>query len=173
MRKIILPLAISIFIIFLIGLLFSKKEATLKIVKENQEQKQKETPTSSLPASNKKTESLFILDLERKINEDVSKLTENIKPDEKKNINDYRKEVAEIQQRFSKTKNVEPDVFIKIAQDLSKINPPPLIYPLHLELIKVYYKLGLALDEFEKTNDPTQKILLYNLIKSTLEQIKF
>jgi FtsZ-interacting cell division protein ZipA len=173
MKKFIIPIIIFILIFFFIGLFFSKKETSLKIIKENQ--KQKEAVTSSLE-TNKETSSLFILEFERKVNEEVNKLTEKIKPDENKSINAYREEIAKIQQKFNpqkETQEINPDVLIEIAQDLSKINPPPLLYSIHLELIKIYYKLGLALKEYSTTTDPTKKILLYNLIKVTLEKIKF
>jgi predicted RND superfamily exporter protein len=173
MKKFIIPIIIFILIFFFIGLFFSKKETSLKIIKENQ--KQKEVATSSLE-TNKETSSLFILEFERKVNEEVNKLTEKIKPDENKSINAYREEIAKIQQKFNpqkETQEINPDVLIEIAQDLSKINPPTLLYSVHLELIKVYYKLGLALKEYSTATDPTKKILLYNLIKATLEKIKF
>jgi FtsZ-interacting cell division protein ZipA len=174
MKKFIIPIIIFILIFFFIGLFFSKKETSLKIIKENQ--KQNEVTTSSLPKTNKETSSLFILEFERKANEEINKLTEKIKPDENKSINAYREEITKIQQKFNQqkeTQKINPDVLIEIAQDLSKINPPPLLYSFHLELIKIYYKLGLALKEYSATTDPTKKILLYNLIKATLEKIKF
>jgi hypothetical protein len=177
MKKFIIPLIIFVLIFFFIGLFFSKKETSLKIIKKNQEnRKQEQISTSSLPETNKETSSLFILEFERKVNEDVSKLTKKIKPDENKSISTYREEIARIQQKFNlqkETRKINPDVLIEIAQNLSKIDPPPLLYSIHLELIKVYYKSGLALKEYTATTDPTKKLLLYNLIESTLEKIKF
>jgi hypothetical protein len=174
MKKFFIPLIIFIVIFFFIGLFFSKKETPLKIIKENQEQK--EVSTSSSSEISGKTESLFILEFERKVNEDASKLTEKIKPDENKSITTYRAEVAKTQQKFNaqkETQQISPDFLIGIAQDLSKINPPPLFYSFHLELTKIFYKLGIMYKELYNINDPVKKMLLYNLIKTTLEKIKF
>jgi FtsZ-interacting cell division protein ZipA len=172
MKKFIIPIIIFILFFFFVGLFFSKKETSLKIIEENQKQKE---ATTSLETK-KETDSLFILEFERKVNEEVNKLTEKIKPDENKSINDYREEISRIQQKFNQkkeTQEINPDFLIETAQDLSKINPPPLLYSFHLELIKVFYKLGLALKEYSATTDPTKKILLYNLIKTILEKVKF
>jgi len=139
--------------------------------------------TSSLPEISGKTESFSILEFERKVNEDVNKLTKELKPDENKSIEEYRKEINKIQQKFKppeNTKKIDSETLMKISQDLediskelSQINPPPLFYSFHLELIKIYYKLSLAFKEFVTSGDPTKKLLLYNLIKATLEKIKF
>jgi len=181
MKKFIIPIIIFILIFFFIGLFFTKKENSLKIIKENQ--KQKEISTSSLPETNKETSSFFILEFEKKVNEDVSKLTEKIKPDENKGIEEYRKEITKVQQKFKppeNTKKIDSETLMKISQnfeiiskELSQINPPPLFYSFHLELIKINYKLSLAFKELVATNDTTKKILLYNLIKATLEKMKF
>jgi hypothetical protein len=181
MKKIIITLIIFLLIFFFIGLFFAKKETLLKITKENQ--KQEKIPTSSLPGTNKETNSLFILDFEKKVNEELNKLTEKIKPDENKSLEEYRKEITQIQQQFKPPKDtpkIDSETLMKISQnleeiakELSQINPPPLFYSFHLELIKINYKLSLAFKEFVTTTDPNKKILLYNLIKATLEKIKF
>jgi hypothetical protein len=181
MKKFIIPTIIFILIFFFIGLFFSKKETSLKIIKGNQ--KQNEVTTSSLPKTNKETSSLFILEFEKKVNEKVNKLIEKIKPDENKSLEVYSKEITKIQQKFKppkNTKEIDSETLIKISQDLeniskelSQINPPPLFYSFHLEIIKIYYKLSLAFKELATTTDPTKKLLLYNLIKATLEKIKF
>jgi hypothetical protein len=175
MKKIIISLIIFFLVFFFIGLFFSKKETSLKTIKETIKENKKEITTSSLLKINTTTESIFILDFEKKINEDFLKLTEKIKPDENKKIDDYTKELVQIQQKLKplkSTQEIKPDILIEVARDLSKINPPPLLYSLHLELIKTYYKLGVALKEFSTTNDPVKKMLLYNLIKTTLNKIK-
>jgi len=180
MKKFFIGLTIFVFVLFLIGFFFSKKETTLKIVKKNQEQK---TPTSfseenSLSDTNKNPDIVSILELDKKINKEAEKLIEKIKTDENKGINDYYNELNEVFKKNRPTstediKEVNPQILIDISQELSKINPPPLFYSFHSELVKTYYKLGVALKEFSETNEPTKKILLYNLIKATLEKIKF
>jgi len=177
MKKIFIGLTIFVFIFFLIGFFFSKKETAFKIIKKNQEQKTS-TPSweTSLPDTNKNSNFTYILELEKKINEEVEKLTEKVKPDEEKGLNDYYNELNKILKKFKPpegVKEIDSQILIDISQDLSKINPPPLFYSSHLELIRTYYKLGVTLKEFSDTNDPTKKILLYNLIKATLEKIKF
>ena len=183
MKKIIIPLIILFFIFFLIGLFFSKKESTLKIVEENTKQKtvkenekQKEVLRPFGSESSYKSESSFILEFERKINEEINKLTEKIKPDENKSITDYANEIAEIQKKMEAAddiQKIDADALIEIAKKLTEINPPPILYSFHLEIIKIYYQLGTALKEFEKTDDQTKKLLLYNLIRATLKKIKF
>ena len=167
------------FIVFLIGLFSSKKEINLNFTKKNQKSQEIITNTSSNLTTIK--DSFLILEFEKRINENLNQLTKKINPDKNKDLYEYQNEVSKILKQFdiykegSNSTKIEkiPDLLIKIAQDLSKINPPPLFYETHLELIKTYYSLGVALKEFLTTTDINKKILLYNLIKSTLEKLKF
>jgi len=177
MKKVIFAFVIFFLSFFLIGLFFAGREKNSKILKSEEKKENSITSLETTSSSNLSggTDASFILEFERKVNEDVSKLTEGIKPDENKTINDYRGEIAKIQQKFNSSNDTQksnPDTLIEIAQELSKINPPPLLYSIHLDLIKAYYKLGLALKELSITTDQTKKLLLYNLIKTTLEKIK-
>jgi hypothetical protein len=179
MKKFIIPIIIFFLIFFFIGLFLSKKETSLKTTKENQN----EISTSSLPEIDKRTGSFSILEFERRVNEDVNKLTKELKPDENKSVEEYNKEITRIQQRLKlpeNTQKIDSETLIKISRDLediskelSQINPPLIFYSFHLELIKIYYKLGLAFKELGTTNDSAKKVLLYNLIKATLEKMRF
>jgi hypothetical protein len=181
MKKFIIPLIILFIVFFFIGLFFSKKEKTLKIIKGNNKEVKIDTSiinsaTTSSSVINERIGANFILEFERKVNEDVNRLTQQIKPDEKISMNDYYSQLNKILKKTKITENsqkIDPENLIEIAQDLSKINPPQLFYSFHLELIEIYYKLGLAYKEFYNTNDPVKKMLLYNLIRSTLDKIKF
>jgi hypothetical protein len=172
MKKIIVAFSLFFLIFFLIGLFSSKKEKSIEISQETQ----KKHSITVLSTSNEfQIEAPFILFFEKKTNEEIVKLTENLKPDPNKNINDYNKEIAKIRQKIQlkeNMQNINPQIFIDIAKELSKINPPPTLYNYHLELIKNYYKLGLALKEFYTVNDSSKKILLYNLIIALLKNIQ-
>lgn len=130
--------------------------------------------TNSTKESNASTLD-FTLKFQEKINQDVANLTKNLKPDENKSISQYQNEIQKVQLKllpFIAKQNIDPQTLINVAKDLASIKPPPLFYSFHLELIKTYYTLGLALKESQQTNDPIKKALLYNLINSTLEKIK-
>jgi hypothetical protein len=172
MKKILIAFTLFFLIFFLIGLFFSKKEKSIEI---SQERQKRHSITVLSPSNEFKIEGPFILSFEKNANEEIVKLTENLKPDSNKNIEDYNKEIAKIRQKIQLKENIQninPQIFINIAKELSKINPPPNLYNQHLELIKNYYKLGLALKEFYTINDPLQKILLYNLITATLKNLQ-
>lgn len=178
MKKIIIPLSLIIIIIFFIGLFFSKKETSLKVLNQNQKNQEQTTKPTTTPTIeiNDQSALTFTLEFERKINEELEKLTKDIKPDENKSLSQYREEVLKIQQKFhlaTNTQEIDPEILINIAQSLAKISPPPILYSLHLELIKTYYKLGVTLKEYQSTTELQKKILLYNIIKVTLEKIKF
>jgi hypothetical protein len=181
MKKIIIPLTIFFVIFFFVGLFFAKKETALKISKTNlQEKKVLDDSVTNIATTSPfhikgEPGAGFILEFETKINEEVSKLTEQVKSDEKIGINNYYSELTRVLKTFKpieNTQQIDPKILINIAQDLSKMNPPPLFYSFHLELIKIFYKLGMAYKELYNTNDPVKKMLLYNLIKVTLEKIK-
>jgi len=177
MKKIIFIIFALFLIIFLIGLFFSHKENIIKIVKNEQGSKTQINQTPTLTTSTIDQSNLtFALELQKQINKEVNKLTENLKPDENKSLSQYQKEIQQIQKKLDLALNnqdIKPETLINIAQELSSINPPPVFYSFHLELIKTYYTLGLAFQQFQQTDDPIKKMLLYNLIKTTLEKIKF
>lgn len=177
MKKIIFIIFALFLIIFLIGLFFSQKENIIKIIKNEQVSKTQINQIPSLATSTLDQSNLtFTLELQKQINQEINKLTENLKPDENKSLSQYQKEIKQIQKNLDVALNkqdIKPEILINLAQELSSIKPPPIFYSFHLELIKTYYTLGLALQQFQQTDDPVKKILLYNLIKATLEKIKF
>jgi len=183
MKKIIFIIFALFLIIFLIGLFLSRKENIVKIIKNEQDLKINPISTSTsmtTPTSTKSTidqsNLTFSLELQKQINQEVSKLTENLKPDENKSLSQYKTEMQKIQLKLDsalKQEKIKPADLINFAKDLALIQPPSTLYQFHLELIKTYYTLGLAFQQFQQTDDPIKKMLLYNLIKTTLEKIKF
>ena len=158
-------------VIFVIGYSFSQIGPLIK--KTIQENIRKETSTPGY-VSQISTETTPASEIEKDVEIGLNKLIENIKTDENKSLNDYTKEITVIQQRINKKniKEATPETLINIAQDLSKISPPPLFYSFHIELIKLYYKIGFYLKEMSKTTDESKKIMLYNLINQELKKIK-
>jgi uncharacterized protein with von Willebrand factor type A (vWA) domain len=158
-------------VIFVIGYSFYQLGPLIK--KTIQENISKETSTPGY-VSQISTETTPASEIEKEVEIGLNKLIENIKTDENKSLNDYTKEITVIQQMINKKniKEATPETLINIAQDLSKISPPPLFYSFHIELIKLYYKIGFYLKEMSKTTDESKKIMLYNLINQELKKIK-
>jgi hypothetical protein len=164
MRKII---TISILLILLISLV-------LFIVLSKKEFAFKKSPAISTTISTT-TESTYITELNQKIQEEINKLTKNIKPDENKSVTNYFNEISIFLKNFNSSANKEIDhnELLKNAEALSKINPPKILYDFHLELISSYYKIGYALKEFKSTDDKEKKLLLYNFINTIIKNLKF
>jgi uncharacterized protein with von Willebrand factor type A (vWA) domain len=158
-------------VIFVIGYSFYQLGPLIK--KTIQENISKETSTPGY-VRQISTETTPTSEIEKEVEIGLNKLIENIKTDENKSLNDYTKEITVIQQMINKKniKEATPETLINIAQDLSKISPPPLFYSFHIELIKLYYKIGFYLKEMSKTTDESKKIMLYNLINQELKKIK-
>lgn len=123
------------------------------------------------------TSSVIYLDI--KIEQEVSKLTKNIKPDNQKKIKEYINELSITQEKFLKILNFEqdlekldPTIFINLAEEFSKINPPEILYEFHLKIVKIYYSLGVSLDFYKKSKNPVEKIFIYNYIMQILNQLK-
>jgi hypothetical protein len=183
MKKIIFIIFALFLIIFLIGIFVGHKENIIKIIKNEQNLKNNTiSPSTLMTAPTLVTSTIdqstlaFALELQKQINQEVNKLTENLKPDANKSLSQYKTEMGKIHLKLESTLQqgkINPTDLINFAQDLASIQPPSTLYQFHLELIKTYYALGLAFQQFQQTDDPIKKMLLYNLIKTTLEKIKF
>jgi hypothetical protein len=184
MKKIIFIIFTLFLIIFLIGLFLSYKKSLVKVINKQQELKIHPLSTSSLITTSTLTTSTstinlsnlaLTLELQKQINQEVNKLTANLTPDTNKSISQYQQEIKQAHQDLNlsiNSQNFKPEIFINLAKKLTSVRPPTIFYSFHLELIKTYYTLGYLFQEFEKTNDPVKKTLLYNLIKTTSENIK-
>lgn len=176
MKKIIFSILVIILSFFFIGLFWHQKNYFQQKSSKNLSQTQSFSPKPFFATTSFENLNPFLkneLELQQKINKDILKLTENIIPDENKNFSDYKNDINKIQEKFKIEKNqdLQPAFFINLAKELSKIRPPTLFYQFHLELIKIYYSIGLALEEFKTTNDPFKKLMLYNFIKVNLEKL--
>jgi hypothetical protein len=179
-KKIIIIIIVLFIMIALIGIFFGRNEKTFKVIENQQPTSQTSTNSinidTSTPSLNDQSNLTFTLEIQTKINQEVNKLTAGLTTDENKSASQYQQEIAKIQNKLNlntSTKNINPENLINIAKELAAIKPPPIFQQFHLELIKLYYGLGYTLQEFQKTDDPVKKILLYNLIKANLDKIKF
>ncbi len=174
MKKLILS-AVIIFVIFVLIGIFSSSNK--KVVNLEKKEKAEDIYYQSTTSTKFNQEPILssMGDFQRKVEEETLKLTENLLPDDNKKIDEYRKELNSLQEKVKLPQNQEeisPEIFFNLAKELSLIRPPTIFYSFHKELIKTYYSIGLAIKEAESTNDPMTKILLYNFIKTKLEQIK-
>lgn len=156
--------------------IFVNKENVIKIKDQKKETYEQSKPTSSLSEITEKqiTSSVFYLEIEREVEKKVYELTKNILPDENKKLSDYQKEISNFIQEFNLINqgSVDSEKIIKFTEELALVRPPPLFYKFHLELIKIYYSVALAIKEIQQTDDEFKKIMLYNFIMNSLEKLK-
>jgi peptidoglycan hydrolase CwlO-like protein len=190
MKKKFILLIVILFIILLIFFFigFFKTKIKTQIMNFNQDkqlptiitestlnQLSQANSTSSISTFNN---TLSPIDFQIKINKEIDQLTSKIKEDTNQSITKYNQQVLNIIKNqptieYKNNQKVNINAIIDTAKQLSNINPPPLLYHFHIELIKTYYTVGKAMEEFQNSNDPVQKLLLYNLIKNQLEKLKF
>ncbi len=113
-----------------------------------------------------------------KLNKEYKNIVKNITPDQNKTLNNYKKEIESVSKKFNKiieqkadNNNLNPEIFINLSKELSLIKPPIHFYETHLEIIKIYLTIGLALKESQKLNNPIEKIILYNIIRNNINKI--
>lgn len=188
-KKIIIVTSIFLTLILLIGFLSSKKinlekkENTLE-QKNDQLFSLKQTTSSifnfdkNILSTSTSFENYFskLQEFNSKLENRYSTMIENVFPDPQKKIEDYKQEIEKInnefEQKIKNNKNLNSKTIIDLAEKLASINPPKLLYQAHLEFIKTYLTLGLALEEIENSKDDETKLILYNIIKNITEQIK-
>ena len=190
MKKKFILLIIILFIIILIFffIVFFKTTIKTQIINFNIDKQlptiitestlNQRTQINSINKISTFTNTLYPINFQIKVNKEIDQLTSKIKEDINQSITKYNQQVLNIIKKqpaieYKNNQKVNSNVIIDTAKKLSNINPPPLLYHFHIELIKSYYTVGKAIEEFQNSNDPVQKLLLYNLIKNQLEKLKF
>ncbi len=178
MKKIII-LVLSVFLIFfLIGVFISKSATSYRSFTINNTVFTTSTTTGSNIIKDLQNNTIIsvAMEFQKKIEQNITQMTQNLTSDNTKTIFQYREELSRVAQKFNFSNDlqkVQPDLFIKLSKELSQIKPPPVFYSFHLDLIKTYYSIGVALKEIAETKDLNEKILLYNYLKSIAGQLKF
>ncbi len=112
--------------------------------------------------------------IRKEIETEFNKLTKNFHYDPNKSINQYQKELEKVIKnaniRFNDN-SVDYQKLIALAQDLSKIKPPPIFSSFHREFIKIYLKAGITLKFAQQIKDPIEQIFLYNMVKNMLNEL--
>jgi hypothetical protein len=117
------------------------------------------------------------IDINKKIEEIYSKITKNISEDKNKSLAEYGKEIEKVNKEFekklklNKSNEINGQILIDLAYKFSSIKPPPNFYKIHLNLIKFYLSIGIALGELKKTENEAQKFILYNTISKMINNI--
>lgn len=187
-RYVFIILSVFFFIIF-IGFISSNKKTEINLKFDNfsdklvqNQKKQKEILNETVKDDNFKNQLptssdllSFNLEFQRELNKSLNDLINKVKINENKSISEYTNEIKKLKseiEHISQQGSLSSNDFEKISQALAEIKPPPLVYNLHLEILKTYYTVAFTLKKAQETDDINKKILLYNLIKSTLENFK-
>ncbi len=180
MKKVIFIFFGLLFFIFLIGF-FTPKNLSLNQINPFQEFKPiiatSSKSFSEIPQIFQEFPYLSLMsEFQRKLDEGFQNLTKDLTPDPEKTLAQYRENLAKLQEKIkipANTQEISPDIFFNLAKELASIRPPSIYYSFHLELIKTYYALGLALKEAQETDDLFKKFIWYNYLKNLAEKMSF
>jgi hypothetical protein len=112
--------------------------------------------------------------LQKEINDELFKLTNNLYPNPEKSLSKYQQEISALLKKVVVKQNQQLDYrpLVNLAKSLANIQPPPILFSFHKELIRIYLSAGLTLKKAEQTEDPIKKFLLYNMVNNILNEIK-
>ncbi len=191
-RKLLALILFFFLVIFLIGFiknLFFAYQKEINIenqdeILESKEQRGQQTKdyntqlSTNSPSLSPTELKSFLTETERlhkEIENEFIKLTKNLHPEPNKSISEYQKEIEEFVKKANikiRSNRLTYQDLINLAENLAKINPPPILFSSHKEFIKIYLKAGLILKFAQETKDPIKQILFYNMVKETLNEIK-
>lgn len=116
----------------------------------------------------------FYADVEEKFAEIVKKTRKAKTLD----IEAYRAEIQKISKKFKQYGDIKitdadkaANVLFALVDELSNANPPEIVYDTHLNLIKKYLTLAMALKAYNLTISQAEKNAIYNIIIITLKQL--
>ncbi|BCX15420.1 MAG: hypothetical protein KatS3mg097_312 [Candidatus Parcubacteria bacterium] len=93
-------------------------------------------------------------------------------------IEGYKKEIQKISNKFKQYGDIKitdtekaAEILLALVNELSNVNPPEVAYDTHLNLIKKYLTLAMALKEYSLATSQAEKNAMYNIIIMTLKQL--
>ncbi len=93
-------------------------------------------------------------------------------------IEGYKKEIQKISDKFKQYGDIKitetekaAKVLFNLVDELSNINPPEVAYDTHLNLIKKYLTLAMALKEYNVATSQAEKNAIYNIIILSIDAL--